>query len=210
MESRGTLHDIIYGYESLFQELHSYIETDTLDKFAVLRSPFKTLLRRLRAPVILGGVKEAKKMVELIVQSPPFTYTDLLGDSRHPVKEYLDRQYQKFQRLIDEEKLRFDVERRLIGRVLIFEPKHKSDNLARELADTIKDDRPDWVVAIKTRRSRREVKYSLRRGTLTVDLGQICRHMGVGGGNPYAAGAVVEDEQAFEDNFITEVNQAIR
>jgi len=208
-DSMETMCEVIEAYPDIFQELQAYRDEGALDKFAVLRSPFKPLLKRLRAPVVIGGVKEAQKMLAAVVNAPSFTYYDLMGESDHPVKKYLDRQYHKFLKLIDDEKMRFEMNRRMVGKVLLFEPKHKSDNVVRELADSIKDDRPDWIVAVKVRHSRREIKYSLRRGTLEVDLGQICRHMGVGGGNPFAAGAVVDDDQEFEDNFITEVNQYI-
>ncbi|MCH8286725.1 DHH family phosphoesterase, partial [candidate division KSB1 bacterium] len=87
-------------------------------------------------------------------------------------------------------------------------PRYQSENFIREFSNVIKDRNIDSIIMMKVPVKNNRFKYSIRRGELEIDLGGILEAMGVGGGNPFAAGCTVKNPDSFEIAFLKKVEEA--
>ncbi|MFC1562403.1 DHH family phosphoesterase, partial [candidate division KSB1 bacterium] len=193
--------DIVSSYPDTFADLAEMIKNITLNKYNVGDSVFGEITSMFRAPSILYGVKGVDNVVQSLVENPPFTLQELLNGTDNSSVQYLLSCAEKYKEIFDQEMALFEEEKEAQDRVIIYAPHYKSQNFVREFSNRIKDKNIHSIIMIKTPTDDNRTKYSIRRGELKIDLGAVLSDMGVGGGNPFAAGCTVSDPVSFEKEF---------
>jgi len=201
--------DILKSYQDIFPELLKRVAEISLNKYNIHDSVFGELSRMFWAPCVLEEAQGVENLVQKITENPGFTYRDLLEGSKNPSVQFICEQWDKHKKILEKERNVFIKKRIEEGNFLIYEPEYKSENFVREFSNIIKDKNIDKIVIMKTDIGEGKTKYSIRRGELEVDLGAILRDLGMGGGNPFAAGCTVGKDENFEEKFIEAVNKVI-
>ena len=208
-EALDTILEIIKDYKDFFPELYKRAQDLSLNKFNLLDSKFGELTRMIWSPVILEGDDGAIQLIANILESGEFRYTDLYESSDILAARYIQKKYQQFKDILTKEKERFKESKIEDGQLIIYEPEYKSENFIREFSNIIKDENLFNIVMMKVKKDDGSTKYSIRRGKLDVDIGGILYEMGTGGGNPYAGGGNVQNEEKFEAEFKKTINEVL-
>lgn len=199
---------IVKAYPELFKDVAERIENITLNKYNLQDTKFGDITAMMRAPSILYGVKGVDNLVEFLVQGKPFTMNDLMDNDPETGTGYLRDTHEKYVSIFEEEMELFEKEKTVQDVVVSYAPHFHSQNFVREFANRIKDRNIDSIIVIKTPTADKRTKFSIRRGELNIDLGKTLEEMGVGGGNPFAAGCTVDDAAEFEKAFMRKVEAA--
>ncbi|MFC1774687.1 DHHA1 domain-containing protein [Nanoarchaeota archaeon] len=201
----STLSETIIDYPELFSSLLPLVEDNKLNRYNVFQSRFKELSEIFWSPYIINGEKGAQRLVQLLLSNPAFTYTDIFNFEHKPTIKFLRRAWHEFKHVLREESISFKTRRKEINNVLIYEPNISSPGFVQKFSSMLCDTNIGKIIMLKVRVNSK-TKYSLRQRGLLIDLGKILQDMGVGGGHPEAAGAVVEDTESFEKDFIARVS----
>ncbi len=209
-EALNTMILIIRAYPELFKELNDLLDAIALNKWNILDSLFQELVHMLWAPIILYGKNGVTELISAMINNPPFTYLDISNRNKdNTAAAYLLEQYEKFNEILENERKNFNNKVIVHKNIMIYEPEFQSANFIREFSNLMKDEHLEQIIMMKVKTPDEKTKYSLRRGLLEIDLGEILEGMGVGGGNPFAAGCVINDPDVFEKQFIKNVNHRL-
>ncbi len=200
-EAFETIVEIVSAYPDVFADLAERIKNITLNKYNVHDSAFGELSMLFRAPSIIHGTKGVEAVIHQLINNPPFQLPDLLNGSSNKTIEYLQKCLAEYKKILSDEQSFFEKEKIVRGPVVIYSPHYHSENFVKEFSNLIKDASVDSVIIVKTPTENSMTKYSIRRGELEINLGEILKDLGVGGGNPFAAGCNVRNEEEFEKDF---------
>ena len=199
--------EIVKSYPELFEDVAEHIKNITLNKYNIHHSVFGDLTALLRAPSILNGAKGVETVIYQLSINRDFSLTDLLKGEGNKAIEFLQKCSADYPKLLTKEIDLFESEKQVHGLTAIYTPKYQSENFIREFSNVIKDQNVDSIIMMKVPTKNNQFKYSIRRGELEIDLGAILEEMGVGGGNPFAAGCTVKNPDSFENAFLKKVDE---
>ena len=204
-----TMLEIIKSYKDIFPCLYDRTQDLSLNKFNLLDSKLGELTRMFWSPVMLEGDEGAYKLINNILSSGEFTYHNMFESSDNTAVKFIQDSYEKFSDILEKEKTRFNKEKIVDGKIFIYEPEYKSENFIREFSNIIKDENLFNIIVMKVKKDDGSTKYSIRRGKLEVDIGGILHQMEAGGGNPFAGGGTVQNEEKFETEFKNNINRLL-
>ena len=203
-----TIERTIARYPKIFASLLEPAQTGKLNRYNVYESPFSELTEMYWAPYIVNGERGAQELVSLILANEPFTFADLFNYSHHPVVKYIRGMHAKLSEMLRSEQGRYHDKKIENGAVIIYEPAVNSPGFVQKFSSMLCQHTIGKVFMIKTKING-NTKYSVRHRGLHLDLGRILHEMGVGGGHPEAAGALVKDPEGFELAFIERVKNEL-
>ena len=206
-EAFETVLEAVNAYPDIFADILEKIKNLTLNKYNIHDSEFSILTSMFRAPSILYGIKGVDQLIDYLLKNDSFTLKDMLNGSANETIKYLKDCSTKYLSIIDDELKFLDEEKKIHGKVMIYTPHFHSENFIREFSNLVKDRNIDSIVMFKTPTKDNKTKYSVRRGELNVNLGKILSDMGVGGGNPFAAGCTVDNGEEFEKEFLYKIEK---
>ena len=204
-EAFETIVEIVKSYPDLFSDLIERIKNITLNKYNVHDSAFGRLSAMFHAPSTLSGTKGVETFIDHLLMNESFSLTELLYGSANKTIAYLKRCSEKYQKILTKEFELFEANKEERGPIVLYTPEYQSENFVREFSNIIKDRNIHSVIMMKVPTKNDLHKYSIRRGELEIDLGKTLEEMGVGGGNPFAAGCTVNDPGSFEKAFFQKV-----
>ncbi|MFC1726482.1 hypothetical protein ACFL4T_12745 [candidate division KSB1 bacterium] len=204
-----TMLEIIKSYKDIFPCLFDRIQDLSLNKFNLLDSKLGELTRMFWSPVMLEGDEGAYKLINNILSSNEFNYHDLFKTCDNPAVNFIKESYEKFSEILNREKSRFNEQKIVDGKIFIYEPEYQSENFIREFSNIIKDENLFNIIVMKVKKDDGATKYSIRRGKLDVDIGGVLHQMEAGGGNPFAGGGTVANEEKFESEFKKHINRIL-
>ncbi len=226
--SQEKMREVIEDYPELFPELLQLAGEGKLDRYNIystevnntsfqglkVNTKFYDLSLMFWAPFIMEGDAGNKRLVELAVNNPNFTLTDLINGSNNPVVQYVRPLYNKLQELVTNERNNFYITRRVQGRISFYEPKEHRSGLMSKVSSILCDELPAGdIIAMKSRSQENGLeifRYSLRgRNGSKYNLGKILTELNVGGGHENAAGAKVQIEKVewFENELVSRTSQ---
>jgi len=208
-EGYSIIIEILKSYNDIFPDLMQRASELSLNKYNIMDSEFGKLSQMFWAPCVLEQEKGVEELVHAIISNPAFSYRELLSAHKTQSICYLCEKWEQFKKILEKEKKTFVKNKTEEGKFIIYEPEYKSENFIREFSNIIKNENIDKIVIIKTEVEEGKIKYSVRRGEIEVDLGNILKELGFGGGNPFAAGCTVEKEDNFEEKFVEKVKGII-
>ncbi len=209
------INSVVLDYKGLFPELINLAEENKLDRYNVYKinnanTKFFDLSLMLWAPFILEGQEGNNKLIELITQNQIFTLNELFNNSNNPTVIYLQRLWKKLENLLKQEEENFNLNKRVIGKLIFYEVKTNKPGFMSKFSSIISDKYPNGeVIVMRTRNENKGIfSHSLRTKIGNYNLGKLMIKLGVGGGHEEAAGANVkiEKEEWFEKELIKEIN----
>ena len=199
--------EIVKSNPDLFADVTERIKNITLNKYNIHDSVFGELTALFRAPSILNGAKGVETVIYQLLMNPEFSLADLLKGEGNKAIEFLQKCSAEYKKILAKEIDLFESEKLIRGLTIIYTPHYQSENFIREFSNVIKDRNIDSIIMMKVPVKNNRFKYSIRRGELEIDLGGILEEMGVGGGNPFAAGCTVKNPDYFEIAFLKKVEE---
>ena len=202
----NTVVETIQAYPELFTNLKIIATENKLNRTNVFDSRFKELSELFWAPYIIYGEQGAQELVRLILSSRAFTYDELFDFAHHPAIEYLWTSWHDFNRMMETERRNYDLFREETGDIIIYTPQVTNPGFIQKFSSVVSDHSSGKIILMKISVGNK-TKYSARQKGLLIDLGRIFHDMGVGGGHATAAGALVDDPELFERQFMQRISR---